>query len=69
MGIRAPARLRKVAEENGITADIKVYPDAGHSCESAPGPAADAYHGFGYNEAAAEDAWSRVFAFFEEHLS
>jgi carboxymethylenebutenolidase len=25
--------------------------------------------GFGYNEAVAEDAWSRVFDFFETHLS
>jgi carboxymethylenebutenolidase len=24
--------------------------------------------GFGYNRAAADDAWSRVFAFFGEHL-
>jgi len=24
--------------------------------------------GFGYNEAAEADAWSRVFAFFREHL-
>jgi carboxymethylenebutenolidase len=24
--------------------------------------------GFGYNQAATDDAWSRVFAFFEEHL-
>ncbi|MGH3559817.1 MAG: dienelactone hydrolase family protein, partial [Mycobacterium sp.] len=24
--------------------------------------------GFGYNEAATEDAWARVFAFFGEHL-
>jgi len=24
--------------------------------------------GFGYNQAATEDAWARVFAFFGEHL-
>lgn len=24
--------------------------------------------GFGYNQAATEDAWSRVFAFFDKHL-
>ena len=31
IGIGAPARLRKVVGDKGITADIKVYPDAGHS--------------------------------------
>ncbi len=24
--------------------------------------------GFGYNERATEDAWTRVFAFFDEHM-
>jgi dienelactone hydrolase len=31
LGVGAPARLRKVVDDKGIAADIKVYPDAGHS--------------------------------------
>jgi carboxymethylenebutenolidase len=70
LGIGAPARLRRVVEEKGITADIKVYPDAGHSfANHLPGQPLMRITGFGYNEAATEDAWSRVFAFFGEHLS
>jgi carboxymethylenebutenolidase len=70
MGIGAPARLRKAVEDKGITADIKVYPDAGHSfANQLPGQPLLRITGFGYNEAATQDAWSRVFAFFGEHLS
>lgn len=69
LGIGAPARLRRVIEENGISANIKVYPDAGHSfANQLPGQPLLRITGFGYNEAATEDAWSRVFAFFGEHL-
>jgi carboxymethylenebutenolidase len=69
LGIGAPARLRKVVEEKGITADIKVYPDAGHSfANQLPGQPLLRIAGFGFNEAATEDAWSRVFGFFGEHL-
>jgi carboxymethylenebutenolidase len=65
----APARLRKVVEEKGITADIKVYPDAGHSfANKLPGQFLIRITGFGYNDAATEDAYGRVFAFFNEHL-
>jgi carboxymethylenebutenolidase len=70
MGIGAPARLRKVIQDKGITADIKVYPDAGHSfANQLPGQPLLRITGFGYNEAATNDAWSRVFTFFGEHLS
>ena len=70
MGIGAPARLRKVVQDKGITADIKVYPDAGHSfANQLPGQPLLRITGFGYNEAATNDAWSRVFAFFGQHLS
>lgn len=70
LGIGAPARLRKVVEDKGITADIKIYPDAGHSfANQLPGQPLLRITGFGYNESATEDAWSRVFAFFDEHLS
>jgi carboxymethylenebutenolidase len=70
MGIGAPARLRKVVQDKGIAADIKVYPEAGHSfANQLPRQPLLRITGFGYNEAATEHAWSRVFAFFGEHLS
>ena len=70
LGVGAPTRLRKVVEDNGITADIKVYPHAGHSfANQLPGQPLLRITGFGYNEAATEDAWSRVFSFFGEHLA
>ena len=69
LGIGAPARLRKVVDEKNIPAEIKVYPDAGHSfANRLPGQPLMRITCFGYNEPAAEDAWSRVFAFFGEHL-
>jgi carboxymethylenebutenolidase len=69
MGIGAPARLRKVVQANGIPADIKVYPEAGHSfANELPGQPLIRVAGFGYHAAATEDAWRRVFAFFETHL-
>lgn len=70
LGIGAPARLRRVVDEKGITADIKVYPDVGHSfANRLPGQPLLRITGFGYDEAATEDAWSRVFSFFGEHLA
>lgn len=69
LGIGAENRLRKAAERNEIPADIKMYPDAGHSfANQLPGQPLLRIAGFGYNEDATEDAWSRVFTFFGEHL-
>ncbi len=69
LGIGAPAKLREVTAAKQITADIKVYPGAGHSfANKLPGQPLLRVAGFSYNEAAAEDAWSRVFDFFGEHL-
>jgi carboxymethylenebutenolidase len=70
LGIGAPDRLREVVEDKAITADIKVYPGVGHSfANQLPGQPLLRITGFGYDEAATEDAWSRVFAFFDEHLA
>lgn len=70
LGIGAADRLRKMAGDKGIPADIKVYPDAGHSfANKLPGQPLLRITGFGYNEAAASDAWARVFSFFGEHLA
>jgi carboxymethylenebutenolidase len=69
LGRGAPERLREVTARKNVTADIKVYPGAGHSfANKLPGQPLLRIAGFGYDEAAAEDAWSRVFAFFAEHL-
>ena len=70
IGIGAPARLRRVVADKNIAADIKVYPDAGHSfANQLPGQSFLRITGFGYNEAAGADAWSRVFDFFDRHLT
>jgi carboxymethylenebutenolidase len=59
-----------MADEKGIAADIKVYPDAGHSfANKLPGQPLLRIAGFGYSDAATEDAYRRVFAFFEDHLT
>jgi len=70
LGRGAPEKLREVTAAQQITTDIKVYPGVGHSfANNIPGQPLLRITGFGYNEAATEDAWSRVFAFFGEHLA
>lgn len=69
LGIGAANKLREVTAAKQITADIKSYPGAGHSfANELPAQPLLRVAGFGYNRAAADDAWSRVFAFFGEHL-
>ena len=69
MGIGAPKKLHRVLDQKGIANDIKVYPGAGHSfADKLPAQPLLRITGFGYNQAATEDAWARVFAFFGEHL-
>ncbi|CAM4441841.1 Carboxymethylenebutenolidase [Mycobacterium basiliense] len=70
LGIGAPDRLRKVTQAQQITADIKVYPGVGHSfANKLPGQPLLRVTGLGYDEAATEEAWRRVFAFFGEHMA
>ena len=70
LGVGADAKLSEVTASKNITADIKAYPGAGHSfANKLPGQPLLRVTGFGYNRAAADDAWSRVFAFFGEHLA
>jgi carboxymethylenebutenolidase len=70
MGKGAPARLSATVEDLGIPADIKTYPDAGHSfANKLPGQPLLRIVGFGYDDAATEDAYRRVFAFFTDHLA
>ena len=69
-GIGAPKKFREVTAAKRITADIKTYPGAGHSfANQLPAQPLLRVVGFGYNRAAADDAWDRVFAFFGEHLA
>ena len=70
LGRGAPDRLREVTTAKQITTDIKVYPGVGHSFANAlPAQPLNRIAGFGYDEAATEDAWRRVFTFFGEHLA
>jgi carboxymethylenebutenolidase len=70
LGRGSPDRLREATAAKQITTDIKVYPGVGHSfANNIPGQPLLRITGFGYDEAATEDAWRRVFAFFGEHLA
>jgi carboxymethylenebutenolidase len=69
LGIGAPGKAREALENNGVVNDVKVYPGAGHAfANRLPAQSLLRIVGFGYDEAATEDAWRRVFAFFAEHL-
>ncbi|MGA8544024.1 MAG: dienelactone hydrolase family protein [Mycobacterium sp.] len=69
LGVGAPKKLQRVLDQKGVTNDVKVYPGAGHSfANRLPAQPLLRIAGFGYNQAATEDAWARVFAFFGEHL-
>ena len=69
------ARLVALLDKAGVEHDVKVYPGVGHSflnqhegwqeaLTRLPSPMA-----IGYDEAAAEDAWTRILAFFEKHVA
>ena len=69
LGVGAAAKLREAAERRNVPADIKVYPNVGHSfANEVPGQPLLRIAGFGYDAAATEDAWARIFAFFGTHL-
>ena len=68
-GRGAPEKLQQVLDDKGIANDIKVYPNVGHSfANKLPAQPLLRIAGFGYNEDATEDAWTRVFSFSGEHL-
>jgi carboxymethylenebutenolidase len=52
--------LEGALQRHGIAHDIKIYPGAGHSFFNDGSRA--------FNEAAADDSWTRVLAFFATHL-
>jgi carboxymethylenebutenolidase len=68
-----PERLRGALTELDVPHDIKEYPEAGHSFMNRinVGPLfAPLLHltGFDYHHPSAEDAWRRIFIFFDDHL-
>ena len=70
LGRGAPDKFREATAAKRLTTDIKVYPGVGHSfANTLPAQPLIRIAGFGYDRAATEDAWSRVLAFFGEHLA
>lgn len=56
-----------------VPRDLKEYPEVGHSFMNdwgfpRPVPTLERVVGYNYSEPEAEDAWRRIFAFFDEHL-
>lgn len=69
LGIGAASKLRSELEKQGIPHDVQSYAGVGHSfANQLPVQPLLRIVGFGYDDAATEDAWRRVFAFFGEHL-
>lgn len=74
VGIKAAERLERHLAALGVPHDIKTYDQAGHSFFSRY----DGYQAWlarlptplavGYDQEAAEDAWRRMLAFFDEHV-
>ncbi len=68
----AAAELEAGLAKAGVDADVKEYPDAGHSFLNRfnVGPFSPLVKvaGLNYHHPSAEDAWQRIFRFFEKHL-
>jgi len=72
--VKSGKRLKSYLEELGVPHDVKFYPDAGHSFMNRNtgflaekiGPRLPMHAE--YHQASAEDAWRRVFSFFETYL-
>ncbi len=66
------AKLETALETLDIAHDVKEYPQAGHSFMNriSTGPLGPLvrFVGMNYEHDAAEDAWGRISAFFEEYL-
>jgi carboxymethylenebutenolidase len=69
----AAAKLERTLAGLGVAHDVKEYPDVGHSFMNDHagwrGTTVERLPGFGYDEAASDDAFARVTAFFGTHLS
>lgn len=65
------AHLDRVLTDLGVDHDVKEYPEANHSFlnhHEGWTSVMDRVGGLGYHPEAAEDAWVRIFEFFERHL-
>jgi carboxymethylenebutenolidase len=67
-------RLEATLTELGVPHDVKEYPDAGHSFLNRinVGPLfvpLVRLAGFEYHHPSAEDAWRRIFTFFDQYLT
>ncbi len=70
----AAAKLEAVLADTDVPRDIKEYPEVGHSFMNnwgTPRPLrfVERITGFAYSEPESEDAWRRILAFFDDHLS
>ena len=73
--VESGRRLRSHLEQLGVPHDVKIYPDAGRSFMNRNtgflaqkiGPHLPMHAE--YHHESAEDAWRRVFAFFERYLN
>jgi carboxymethylenebutenolidase len=68
------AKLEAVLAEGNVPRDVKEYPDVGHSFMNYPGTPGvvrtiGRIAGLAYSEPEAEDAWRRILAFFNDHLT
>lgn len=65
-------RLQRALAGHGVPHDVKEYPDAGHGFANrhrfGPPTVFSQVLGVGYHHESSEDAWTRVLAFFNEHL-
>lgn len=70
---RQAARLANALSRSGVEHDVKVYDEAGHSFLTEGNHPVGRLVFFplriGYHPAAAEDAWRRIFAFFDRHVA
>ncbi|MFE3542685.1 dienelactone hydrolase family protein [Nocardia sp. NPDC059177] len=65
----APEKLTAALTAAGVDHDIKTYPDVTHGFANVmPGDRVLQRIGLGHDAAATEDAWQRIFAFFDRYL-
>lgn len=67
---RRGPKLERVLSEYGVEHDVKTYPGVTHAFANiTPAEPFLRVTGLGYDEEATEDAWRRIFGFFETHLA
>jgi carboxymethylenebutenolidase len=68
----AAAKLERALDANDVESDVKEYPNAGHGFmtrHTGKWAFVERVPGLGYVQDAHDDAWDRVFAFFDRHLA